>query len=143
MVTAWVPLQNTPLEMGPLAFCEKSHRFQIGRDLEISDESEMTLKEALQRFQTEESSFDLGDVSFHAGWTFHRAGENSTDHPREVMTVISMDEDMRLVAPTNKNQALDIERWCPGVNIGDLLDSPLNPVLYSSKEADSAMRRPR
>ena len=28
-ITAWVPLQNTPLPMGPLAFCEKSHRFQI------------------------------------------------------------------------------------------------------------------
>ncbi len=36
-VTAWIPLQQTPLEMGPLAFCEKSHRFQVGRDLEISD----------------------------------------------------------------------------------------------------------
>lgn len=142
MVTAWVPLQETPLEMGPLAFCEKSHRFQIGRDLEISDESEMTLKQALQRFQTEESRFDLGDVSFHAGWTFHRAGANTTDRKREVMTVIYMDEDMRLVAPKNKNQSWDIERWCPGGKIGDVLDSPLNPILYSSKDNGSATGRP-
>lgn len=133
MVTAWVPLQETPLDMGPLAFCEKSHRFQIGRDLEISDESEMTLKQALQNFQTEESRFDIGDVSFHTGWTFHRAGANSTDRPREVMTVIYMDEDMRLVAPKNKNQTRDIERWCPGGGIGKVLNSTLNPILYSSK----------
>lgn len=92
MTTAWVPLQTTPQEMGPLAFCEKSHRFQLGRDLEISDESEMTLKEALRKFHTEESAFDLGDVSFHAGWTFHRAGANATAKPREVMTVIYMEE---------------------------------------------------
>lgn len=74
IITAWVPLQDTPSEMGPLAFCEKSHRFQIGRDLEISDESEISLKQALSAFRTEESPFALGDVSFHSGWTFHRAG---------------------------------------------------------------------
>jgi ectoine hydroxylase-related dioxygenase (phytanoyl-CoA dioxygenase family) len=132
-VTAWVPLQQTPAEMGPLAFCEKSHRFQIGRDLEISDESEMTLKQALSAFHMEESPFDLGDVSFHAGWTFHRAGANSTGRIREVMTMIYMDENMTLAAPKNKNQINDTERWCPGVKIGEIIASPLNPVLYSTK----------
>ena len=135
MVTAWIPLQKTPTGMGPLAFCEKSHRFQIGRDLEISDESELTLKQALNTFTLEEGEFDLGEVSFHAGWTFHRAGANSTDRPREVMTIIYMDEDMRLVSPKNKNQIADMERWCPGVQVGEVVASPLNPVLYSSKSA--------
>ena len=131
MVTAWVPLQETPSEMGPLAFCEKSHRFQIGRDLEISDESEITLKQALSTFNLAESEFDAGEVSFHSGWTFHRAGANTTDHPREVMTMIYMDEAMRLIAPKNKNQIADMERWCPGVQVGDVVASPLNPVIYS------------
>ncbi len=131
IITAWVPFQNTPLEMGPLAFCEKSHRFQIGRDLEISDESEMTLKESLHSFRMEESPFELGDVSFHAGWTFHRAGANSTTRPREVMTVIYMDKNIRLAAPKNKNQVADTERWCPGVGTGEVIASPLNPVLFS------------
>jgi ectoine hydroxylase-related dioxygenase (phytanoyl-CoA dioxygenase family) len=132
MVTVWVPLQGTPREMGPLAFCEKSHRFQIGRDLEISDESEITLKQALNSFHLEESAFDPGEVSFHAGWTFHRAGANTTDRPREVMTIIYMDEAIRLAAPKNKNQIADRERWCPGVQVGDILASPLNPVIYST-----------
>ena len=131
MVTVWVPLQATPREMGPLAFCEKSHRFQIGRDLEISDESEMTIKQALNSFNLEEGGFDLGEVSFHAGWTFHRAGANTTDRAREVMTIIYMDEDIRLVAPKNKNQIADTERWCPGVQLGDVVASSLNPVIYS------------
>jgi ectoine hydroxylase-related dioxygenase (phytanoyl-CoA dioxygenase family) len=131
MVTAWVPLQNTPSEMGPLAFCEKSHRFQIGRDLEISDESEVTLKQALSTFRMEDSPFDLGDVSFHSGWTFHRAGSNSTDRPREVMTMIYMDENIRLIAPKNKNHVADTERWCTGVQVGEVIASPLNPVLFS------------
>ena len=134
-VTAWVPLQKTPLEMGPLAFCAKSHRFQIGRDLEISDESELTLKQALSSFRMDDTAFDLGDVSFHAGWTFHRAGANSTDRPREVMTMIYMDENIHLTAPKNKNHITDIERWAPGVKTGEVLSSPLNPVIYSSLPA--------
>ncbi len=132
IVTAWVPLQETPREMGPLAFCEKSQRFQIGRDLEISDESELTLKEQLNAFRTEDGGFDLGDVSFHSGWTFHRAGANSTDRLREVMTMIYMDEAMTLVAPKNKNHINDAASWCPGVQVGETIASPLNPVLYSS-----------
>ena len=142
MITAWIPLQPTPRKMGPLAFCEKSHRFQIGRDLEISDESELTLKQALNTFNLEESAFDLGDVSFHAGWTFHRAGANTTDRPREVMTIIYMDEAMRLVAPKNKNQIADMERWCPGLQVGELVASPLNPIVYSSKPSPDATKVP-
>src|SRR3954447_25395675 len=46
-VTVWIPLQDTPLEMGPLAFAAGSHRFEHGRDLPISDESEQELQRAL------------------------------------------------------------------------------------------------
>ncbi|HEY5214765.1 MAG TPA: phytanoyl-CoA dioxygenase family protein [Acidobacteriaceae bacterium] len=130
-ITAWIPLQATPREMGPLAFCETSHRFQIGRDLEISDESETTLKEALNSFRLEEGPYDLGDVSFHAGWTFHRAGANSTDRPREVITMIYMDENIRVIEPKNKNHVMDMDRWMPGLKPGDVLSSALNPVVYS------------
>ena len=30
-ITAWIPLQATPLEMGPLAFAPRSHQFDVGR----------------------------------------------------------------------------------------------------------------
>lgn len=137
-VTAWIPLQDTPKEMGPLAFCKKSHRFAVGRELEISDESEAMLSRSLKQFQVEESAFDLGDVSFHSGWIFHRAGANSTDRPREVMTVIYMDENIRVTAPKNKNHVTDLERWAPGLEPGSVLSSALNPVLYSSHVASPA-----
>lgn len=132
MVTAWVPLQATPLGMGPLAFCAGSHRLSLGRDLEISDASELTLQEELRRFPLDEGDFALGEVSFHAGWTFHRAGANTTGRPREVMTVIYMDESVRLAEPANQHQVQDSARWCPGVEVGELIRSPLNPRLYPS-----------
>ena len=98
--TAWVPLQETPLPMGPLAFAAGSHRLA------------------------------LGDASFHAGWTFHRAGENRTPRMREVMTVIYMDAQMRLAAPRNPNQQADRDTWCPGAVVGERIETRLNPVLF-------------
>ena len=60
--------------MGPLAFAEGSHTLETGRDLQISDESERVLSELLADYTQQEQAFELGDVSFHAGWTYHRAG---------------------------------------------------------------------
>ena len=128
--TAWIPLVDVPLEMGPLAFCPKSHRFRDGRDLAIGDESEETLKKRLASHGLVEEPFALGDVSFHAGWTFHRAGENRSARMREVFTVIYMDHEMRLAAPRNPNQERDRDAWCPGARLGEVIASELNPVLY-------------
>jgi ectoine hydroxylase-related dioxygenase (phytanoyl-CoA dioxygenase family) len=133
--TAWIPLQATPLEMGPLAFASKSQQFKMGRDLEISDESEKALAKMLREknFNLVEEPFDLGEVSYHYGWTFHRAGVNTTPKAREVMTIIYMDENIRLVKPANKNQQADWDTWCPGAKIGEVVNTPINPVIYSSK----------
>jgi ectoine hydroxylase-related dioxygenase (phytanoyl-CoA dioxygenase family) len=90
VVTAWVPLAAVPLDRGPLAFFAGSHREPFGRDLEISDESEQRISAHLKtkNFPLFEEPFALGDVSFHLGWTFHRAGQNRSNKPRSVMTVI-------------------------------------------------------
>ncbi len=130
--TAWVPLQPTPLEMGPLAFSAGSHRYNVGRELEISDESETRIsKELLERgLPQNETAFDLGEVSFHYGWTFHRAGANRTAAPRRVMTIIYMEDGCRVIPPRHKNHAADLERWLPGLKPGDVAASRLNPVLF-------------
>jgi hypothetical protein len=47
------------------------------------------------------------------------------------MTIIYMDRDMRLAEPKNQNQINDWNGWCPGAQIGEIINSPLNPVLYS------------
>jgi ectoine hydroxylase-related dioxygenase (phytanoyl-CoA dioxygenase family) len=130
--TAWVPLQETPLEMGPLAFAAGSHRLEVGRDLPISDESEAGMARTLEKagLPMVEEAFALGEVSFHSGWTFHRAGPNGTSRTREVMTVIYMDAEMRLAAPRNRNQEIDRDTWCPGATVGETIATRLNPVLF-------------
>lgn len=132
-VTAWIPLLALPREMGPLAFSPGTHRMGFGRDLGISDESEAKLGDVLRDNPLDDTPFDLGEVSFHSGWLFHRAGANTSTKPREVMTIIYMDEDMRLIEPRTKAHQNDHATWCPGAQVGEVIASPLNPVLWSSR----------
>lgn len=131
-ITAWVPLQAVPDDMGPLAFFSGSQGVELGRELAISDDSERAITDMMDRqgFPIVTAPFDLGEVSFHLGWTFHRAGENRSARPRSVMTVIYMDRDMRLKDPTNDNQRADWAQWCPGAVVGQIIDTPKNPVLF-------------
>ncbi len=69
-------------------------------------------------------------MSFHAGWTFHRAGTNATDRPRSVMTIIYMDGEMRLSDQIASAQRNDWRQWCPGAQPGEPIRTPLNPLLY-------------
>ncbi len=132
-VTAWIPLQETPIEMGPLEFSAGSHTIVEGRELEIGDESEELIQKKLRvtDFKHVIEPFDLGEISFHSGWVFHRAGANVTNQMRKVMTIIYMDKDMILKNPENKNQIHDWNTWCPGATVGEIINSPLNPILFS------------
>lgn len=131
-VTAWIPLQPVSAEMGPLAFYAGSHRADFGRGLPISDESEAKISAAMEAegFPLIDNAFALGDVSFHGGWTFHRAGANRSTQPRSVMTVIYMDADMRLAEPLNAMQVSDRAQWCGDSEVGAVIDGPGNPLLY-------------
>ena len=132
-ITAWIPLQAVPLEMGPLGFYAGSQDVAFGRDLGISDESEARITENMAKhgFPFEVSPFELGEVSFHLGWTFHKAGANTSTQPRSVMTVIYMDADMRLVPALNKIQANDRDQWCPGAREGEVIATRKNPVIWA------------
>ncbi len=131
-VTAWVPLQAVPAEMGPLGFYACSQSAAFGRDLGISDESEakISVNMTAHGFVFESGGFDLGEVSFHLGWTFHKAGANLSDRPRSVMTIIYMDADMRLTEASNPAQTNDRDQWCPGAQPGQVIDTRKNPVIW-------------
>ncbi len=133
-ITAWIPLQETGLDLGPLEFSARSQQLQEGRTLKISDDSEYFIQKklTLNDFKKVVEPFEMGELSFHSGWIFHRAGPNSTKNMRKVMTVIYMDKNMRLKAPANDNQQADWDTWCPGAVVGELIDTPLNPILYQN-----------
>jgi ectoine hydroxylase-related dioxygenase (phytanoyl-CoA dioxygenase family) len=134
-ITVWIPLQRTPQEMGPIAFLPGSQKLDLGRDLEISDESEREIgrRVNLSKLPVDEAAYELGDVSFHAGWTFHRAGGNRTAQPREVMTMIYFADGTRLAQPRSRAQENDLAAWMPGAQVGAPVATPLNPLLWSRR----------
>ncbi len=133
--TAWIPLQRTPLELGPLAFSAGSHEVDLGRDLGIGEESEARIAAEVDAtgLPYVEDPYELGEVSFHSGWTFHRAPPNTTDEARRVMTIIYVDADATVAEPRNENQRKDLERWLAPAKPGDAIDGPLNPLLYERR----------
>jgi len=130
--TFWIPLQKTPTEMGTLSFARGSHLKTGGRDMVITEESEVFFSKHVKEFGFEVSAdeFELGDISIHAGWTVHHAGPNFTQENREVMTIIYMADDPRLLQSLSKTQYVDRDVFTPDVQPGSLIDTPLNPVLF-------------
>jgi ectoine hydroxylase-related dioxygenase (phytanoyl-CoA dioxygenase family) len=131
-VTAWIPFQAVPEVMGPLQFSVGSHRADfLGLDIRISDESERVIAKKLSDLPVVASAFDLGEVSFHSGWCFHRAGGNATTRMREVMTIIYIDSDMRLAdEPEATKKKGDWNAWCPGAVPGGPIATKMNPLMY-------------
>jgi ectoine hydroxylase-related dioxygenase (phytanoyl-CoA dioxygenase family) len=136
-ITAWIPLQPVPVAMGPLGFYARSQSVSFGRDLGISDESEAKISANMEKhgFAFEASPFDLGEVSFHSGWTFHKAGANTSTTPRSVMTIIYMDAAMKLAPVLNAVQENDRNHWCPGARPGEVIDTRKNPVIWTRGSA--------
>ena len=129
--TAWIPLQAVTLEMAPLSFAAGSHTDKRFRDLAISDDSEQVIQTAMNKHDVNCTPFDLGEISFHSGWMYHRAPANSSGQMRGIFTIIYMDKDMTLKAPENSNQLRDRNNYCPDIEVGAICNSKLNPLIYS------------
>ncbi len=131
--TFWIPLQKTTAEMGTLSFAKGSHLKVEGREMVISDESEAFFSDWVREsgFEVSRDEFELGDISIHAGWTVHHAGPNQTDRNREVMTIIYMADDARLLKRLSPTQAVDRDAFTPGSQPAELISTSLNPVLFS------------
>lgn len=139
-ITAWIPLQDTPAEMGPLAFRVGSHRVDLGRDLDISDASEARMRSdpRWRELTVHDEPFAAGDVSFHYGWTFHGAAPNTSDRDRLVMTMIYLPDGSTLTEPATTGQRFDRQIWIPDTEVGDPIASWLNPLVWSRDGSHTA-----
>ena len=129
-ITAWIPLQPVSMEMGPLSFAAGSQKDTRFRDLEISDDSEQVIQKAMDTYEMNSTPFDLGEISFHSGWMYHRAPANSSGKMRGIFTIIYMDKDIKLKEPENQNQINDRNAYIPGVEVGNVCASELNPIIF-------------
>jgi ectoine hydroxylase-related dioxygenase (phytanoyl-CoA dioxygenase family) len=138
-VTMWMPLLDISPEVGTLSFARGSHREGYLGNMPISDKSEEVFKNFVRERGYEVFSYGAmkaGDATFHTGWTLHAApGNPSRTFLREVMTVIYVAEDAKISETDSKERQNDLNMWLPGQVPGEIVGSPLNPVLYSSNSS--------
>jgi len=131
MVTMWMPLVDIPDEIGGLGFASGSHRTERLAGHGISDKSEADLQEFIREHGLElvqTPGMRAGDVTFHYGWTLHRAPANPSKEMRAVMTVIYFEDGARLMPLTDFTR-MDAAQWLPGAAEGEPVETPLNPRL--------------
>lgn len=135
IITLWMPLVDVPEEVGSMVFASGSHERGYISKLEISDQSHNTLKQYIEKEnlpQVGYGAMSAGDATFHAGWTLHSAPGNPTPNTREVMTVIYVADGTTVLEPDTNARKKDLSVWMPGLKAGDKIDSPLNPLIYTS-----------
>ena len=137
VVTAWIPAQPIPLEMGPLSFAYPLDVHKLvnavtfektgtGYDRRVS---EVFLK---NNVSVNETPFELGEVSFHHNLNFHTASSNRTNRSRVALANTYYRDGARVVhAPTMVSG--DWQKFMPNVKPGDIAASPLNPICWPVK----------
>ncbi len=134
-ITMWMPLVDIPEEVGSMTFGSGTyHDGYISKET-ISDESHKTFASYIEgrRIPTVNyGAMKAGDATFHAGWTLHSAPGNPTDHLREVMTIIYVADGAIISEPDSSSRKSDLASWLPGLQPGDLVASPINPLVYTT-----------
>lgn len=134
VVTAWVPTQPIPLEMGPLSFAYPIDIHQIVNKVKFEKTGtgyDRGVSEIFSqnRVSINETPFELGEVSFHHNLSFHTASRNYTNRSRIALANTYYKDGARVIsAPTMVSG--DWQKFMPNVKPGDVAISPLNPICW-------------
>ena len=137
VVTAWIPAQAIPADMGPLAFAADIDAYRMVTDVPFSktDTSyDRTVSEIFSQRQVPiyDEAFALGEVSFHHNLSFHTAGANRTRQSRLVLANTYFADGSRVMErPTMVSG--DWQKFMPGINPGEVVDSDRNPVCWPAE----------
>lgn len=133
VLTAWIPLQPTPREMGPLAFARGAETWRAVEHVEFDKHGTSYDRGVSETFrergvEVEDGPFAAGEVSFHAAHCVHTAGANRTTVPRMVLATTYFADGVRVVpAPTMVSG--DWRTFLPGATPGGPAATPRNPVV--------------
>jgi hypothetical protein len=133
VLTAWIPLQPTPREMGPLAFAQGSDTWKLAADVEFDKHGTSYDRRVSEIFRdrgvvVEDDAFAAGEISFHSAHCFHTAGPNRTTTARMVLATTYFRDGVRVVpAPTMVSG--DWQKFIPGAEPGEVVATDRNPVV--------------
>jgi len=144
MLTAWIPLQDVTIDMGPMHVIENSQNWEMDEALKsycaagIKDLTalEMHLKQTNREYRNVPMTLKKGQLSFHNANTFHGSSANTTSIPRMTLTIHMQDASNVHVPAFNKNGdriLIGYERLAKKDDLGnpDYRDPAWFPVLWS------------
>ena len=127
-LTMWMPLVDLTADMGTLTYASGSQRDGLRGDWPISPASQTHFSEMVRRNDwpvINAGAMAAGDALFHDGFVLHGAPANTTARLREVMTVLYVADDARLIEPQWPAQAAALAQWSPGQQPGESYVGPL------------------
>jgi hypothetical protein len=133
VLTAWIPLQPTPREMGPLAFARGADTWRLVAGVEFDKHGTSYDRRVSELFRrhgvdVEDGPFAAGEMSFHSAHCFHTAGANRTTVPRMVLATTYFADGVRVVEQPTMISG-DWRKFIPGAEPGAVVASPHNPLL--------------
>ena len=134
VVTAWIPAQPIPIEMGPLEFAKPLSVLEFVKNIDFNKFDTSYDKQVTEAFRSnqvfiENRPFDIGEVSFHHNFSFHSAAGNKTTQTRVVLANTFFGDGARVVSEPTMVSG-DWQKFMPGVGPGEIVASELNPVCW-------------
>ena len=145
MLTAWIPLQDTPEEMGPVMYIDGSHRWPATEALLRTFNSQDLASLEVQFGGTDTQSLKRvmamkrGQVSFHQSRVIHGSDVNRGDRPRMSIALHMQDDANHYQTFLNEDGEPwhitndDLARKGPD-GLPDYKDPAVFPVLWSDAD---------
>lgn len=132
-LTLWLPLHDTPAEMGVIQLAAGSHRFGSLGDFHMGDESHAAFGKVIEDLKLHvgaPESFRAGDAVLFRGWTFASETANSTNEMRRLLSMVYYADGARVARLDHPVRSLARDTFFPGAEAGDFAASPRTPVLW-------------
>ena len=134
VITAWIPAQPIPVDMGPLSFAKPLNVSALVKGIKFNKSNTSYDKQISETFKKnhvsiEDGSFALGEVSFHHNLSFHTAAGNRTTKSRVVLANTYFGDGARVVKEPTMVSG-DWQKFIPGVAPGEIVSSELNPICW-------------
>ena len=135
VVTAWIPAQAIPIEMGPLIFAKPINAYKFVEHLRFSKEDTEYDQDVWKIFQNRREieidcqPYEIGEVSFHHNLSFHSASPNLTSESRLVLANTYFEDGAKLVdQPTMVSG--NWQQFIPDTNPGQIIRTKRNPICW-------------
>ena len=134
VITAWIPAQAIPIEMGPLTFAKPLDVYKLVKDIKFNEfdtSYDVKINDVFKNNDVSivEEPFELGEVSFHHNLSFHTASENKTTQSRIVLANTYFADGARVVNNPTMISG-DWKKFIPATKPGEIVSSNLNPICW-------------